>query len=289
MLPARIGDFSLAMLDQMLASGEWLWKRMEPFAAKSGGRLAANTPIGLFRRECWEYWPLSPGRTEGLSFGARKVLDALLESGADFFLGLVRTTGMLRSQVELALGELASAGLVTSDSFTGMRALIARADKRPRFGGLRARLSGVQAGGRWAALPAPASEEIDEQSRVQYLAEAMIRRYGVVFRALLARERGLPPWRAWLRVYRRMEARGELRGGRFVGGFSGEQFASAEALEALRAMRRRKNFSFSARISSADPANLTGVLSPQRIPSQSARWIRYENGEPRLEARQGAA
>lgn len=288
-LPARIGDFSPAMLDQVLASGEWLWKRAEPFSAGAGGRLAANTPIGLFKREYWEYWALTPGRMQGLSFGARKVLEVLREGGADFFLGLVRTTGMLRSQVELALGELAAAGLVTSDSFTGLRALITRADKRPRFGGLRARISGVQAGGRWSALLAPPADDVNEEDRLQYLAEAMVRRYGIVFRALLVRDRGLPPWRAWLRVYRRLEARGELRGGRFVGGFSGEQFASPTAVEELRTMRRRKNFSFSIRISSVDPANLTGVLSPVRIPSQPARWIHYQSGEPRMEGERGSS
>ena len=283
-LPARIGDFSPAMLDQVLASGEWLWKRAEPFAGRGGGRLAANTPICLLKRECWDYWPLAPGRMDGLSFGARKVLEVLRNGGADFFVSLVRNTGMLRSQVEMALGELAAAGLVTSDSFTGLRALITRAGKRPRFGGLRARMSGVQAGGRWSALPTPAAADVNEDDRVQYLAEAMVRRYGIVFRALLARDRGLPPWRAWLRVYRRMEARGELRGGRFAGGFSGEQFAAPAAVEELRAMRRRKDFASIMRISSVDPANLTGVLSSRRIPSQPARRIRYESGEPRLEA-----
>ena len=288
-LPARISDFSPAMLDQVLASGEWLWKRAEPFAGQGGGRLAANTPIGLLRREYWHHWPMSPGRMEAFSFGARKIFEVLREDGADFFLGLVRNTGMLRSQVEMALGELAAGGLVTSDSFTGMRALITRADKRPRFGSLRARMSGVQAGGRWSALPAPAADKVNEEDRVRYLAEAMVRRYGIVFRALLARDRGLPPWRAWLRVYRRMEARGELRGGRFVGGFSGEQFAAPAAVEELRAMRRRNDFASRIRISSGDPANLTGVLSPRRIPSQPARWIRYESGEPRMEAEQDAA
>ena len=288
-LPARIGDFSPTMLDQVLASGEWLWKRTEPFPGRAGGRLAANTPISLLRREYWDCWPLAPGRMEGLSFGARKVLEVLREGGADFFLGLVRNTGMLRSQVEMALGELAAAGLVTSDSFTGLRALITRAGKRPRFGGLRARMSGVQAGGRWSVLPAPAGDDVNGEDRVRYLAEAMIRRYGIVFRALLARDRGLPPWRAWLRVYRRMEARGELRGGRFVGGFSGEQFATPAAVEELRAMRRRNDFASRIRISSADPANLTGVMSPRRIPSQPARWIRYAGGEPRMEAERDAA
>ena len=151
-LPARIGDFSPAMLDQVLASGEWLWKRAEPFAGRGGGRLAANTPICLLKRECWDYWPLAPGRMDGLSFGARKVLEVLRNGGADFFVSLVRNTGMLRSQAEMVLGELAAAGLVTSDSFTGLRALITRAGKRPRFGGLRARMSGVQAGGRWSRL-----------------------------------------------------------------------------------------------------------------------------------------
>ncbi len=283
-LPARIEDFSPPMLDQVLASGEWLWKRVEPAPGGTRSRMAANTPVCLLRREFREFWPVSPARLEGLSFGARAVFDTLRTRGADFFLSLVRSTGMLRSQVEMALSELAASGLVTSDSFTGLRALITRADKRPRFGGLRARLSGVQAGGRWSALPEPSAGGmaggIDEEERIQYLAESMIRRYGVVFRAMLARENGLPPWRAWLRAYRRMEARGELRGGRFVSGFSGEQFSSPEAVETLRALRRRNWPGSSLEIASSDPLNLTGVLSSRRIPAQPLRRIRYENGEP---------
>ena len=212
------------------------------------------------------------------------MFENLRARGADFFLGVARGTGMLRSQVEMALSELAASGLATSDSFTGLRALITRAGKRPRFGGLRARLSGVQAGGRWSALCEPPVGEIDEEERVRYLAESMIRRYGVVFRALLLREKSLPPWRIWLRTYRRMEARGELRGGRFVSGFSGEQFASPEAVEMIRALRRGKRLDLSLDIASADPMNLTGVLSPQRIPAYPSRRIRYRNGIPLAQA-----
>ena len=280
LLPARVEDFSPQMLDQVLASGEWLWKRAEPAPPGGRGRIAANTPICLLRRQFREFWPKAAPRLDALSFGARKVFDVLRTDGADFFLSLVRNTGLLRSQAEMALGELAAAGLVTSDSFTGLRALITRAGKRPRFGSLRARMSGVQAGGRWSALPEPPAGEIDEEERIRYLAETMIRRYGVIFRALLARDRGLPPWRAWLRACRRMEARGELRGGRFVSGFSGEQFASPEAVEALRALRRKGRLEASLDVSSADPMNLTGVLSPRRIPSQPARAINFVNGEP---------
>lgn len=283
-LPARIEDFSPPMLDQVLASGEWLWKRVEPAAGGARRRMAANTPVCLLRREFLELWPVSTARLEGLSFGARAVFENLRARGADFFLSVVRSTGMLRSQVEMALGELAASGLVTSDRFTGLRALITRADRRPRFGGLRARASGVQAGGRWSALGGPPVGEIDEEERVRYLAESMIRRYGVVFRALLLREKGLPPWRMWLRTYRRMEARGELRGGRFVSAFSGEQFASPEAVEMIRALRRRKQLGLSLSIASADPMNLTGVLSPQRIPAHPPCRIRYENGIPLIQA-----
>ena len=286
-LPARVTDYSPPMLDQVLASGEWLWKRAEPSSGRSRGRLAANTPICLLRRECWDYWPLGPGRGERLPFGAQAVYDALREGGADFFQGLLRTTGMLRSQIEMALGELAASGLVTSDNFTGLRALTTRADKRPRFGSLRARLAGVQAAGRWSVLTSPGESRIDEEQRVQYLAEAMIRRYGIVFRALLARERGLPPWRSWLRVYRRLEARGELRGGRFVSGFSGEQFASPAAVDELRAMRRSGSGVSRVRIASTDPFNLTGVLSPMRIPAQPRNWIDFVNGEPEIQPEKG--
>ncbi len=286
-LPARVGDFSPAMLDQVLASGEWLWKRAEPPTEKSAARMATNTPICLLRREYQQYWPSVPTPLEHLSFGARTVFDTLRDGGADFFTSLVRTTGMLRTQVEMALGELAAAGLVTSDSFTGLRALITRAGKRPRFGGLRARMSGIQAAGRWSALSPPAEGEVDEQERVQYLADAMVQRYGIVFRALLARERRLPPWRAWLRVYRRMEARGDLRGGRFVNGFSGEQFALPTAVKELRAARRTDAAPTRVRLSSNDPLNLTGILSPRRVPTQPRRWVNFVDGEPEMQEEEG--
>jgi ATP-dependent Lhr-like helicase len=203
----------------------------------------------------------------------RRLLEA---SGASFFADIARETGHLQSQVEDALWELSAAGVVTADGFDNLRALLdpkrrlgREKTKRPRHGA-----------GRWSLLAARRTEvHTAEQAARQFL-----RRYGVVFRDLLARESLSPSWRDLLVQYRRMEFNGEIRGGRFVDGFVGEQFALPEAVESLRAMRREgetKNTDHEIRLSAADPLNLVGVILPgPRVPSNPSNYVVFRNGVP---------
>ena len=224
--------------------------------------------------------------------GAR-VVDFIRESGASFFQEIVEGTRLLRTQVEQALAELVALGIVTSDSFGGLRALLVPADKRQAISGKRRRRAssfGMEAAGRWALArrtpaSAPALATPGRQSNpdaVGHIARTLLRRYGVVFWRLLEREADwLPPWRDLLHVYRRLEARGEIRGGRFVSGFSGEQFALPEAIGHLREVRRRQDNGALLSISGADPLNLSGILTPgPKLPALTGNRAVYRDGLP---------
>jgi ATP-dependent Lhr-like helicase len=192
--------------------------------------------------------------------------------GASFLSDLAAMTGRLPGEVEASMWELVSAGAVTCDAFAGLRALIdpdrSRHGRRPGF-----------TGGRWALLPRP---NVPRSDLVERQADQYLRRWGVVFRDLLARESGAPPWRELLLVYRRREARGEIRGGRFVNGFSGEQFAQPQAVGALRAVRRAgREGQERVELSAADPLNLVGLLTPgARIPATLGSRVAYVDGVP---------
>jgi len=193
---------------------------------------------------------------------------------------LQAATGLLPVQVEQALGELVAAGRITADSFAGLRGLL-----RPQRGGRRRgrrQSLAVEATGRWALLPAPVVTERGERhEQVAHLARVLLRRYGVVFRALLVRESGLPAWRELLYALRRMEARGEVRGGRFVQGFSGEQFALPEAVAALRRFRDADEEGVLVVVNAADPLNLAGILLPgERVPALASNRVLYRDGVP---------
>jgi ATP-dependent Lhr-like helicase len=191
----------------------------------------------------------------------------------------------LRSRVEDALAELVASGLVTSDSFAGLRALLTPSDRRPDSAVGRRRRSaaafGMENAGRWS-LVQPARTAADEAAvAAEVTARALLRRYGVVFRRLLDRESTLPPWRDLLQVYRRLEARGEIRGGRFVDGFSGEQYALSEAVARLRSIRRTKPAGTLVSVSGADPLNLIGIATPgDRVPALSGNRVLYRDGDP---------
>ncbi len=249
-------------------------------------------------RENFLHWRALAGvpQAEELSYRADKVIAALKEYGPAFFVDLVQDTGLLRTQLEEALAELVARGLVTADGFAGLRALAMPANKRPghsRHGRRRvAAPGGIDAAGRWVLLrqrPASAGQagqEWDDET-LRHVALTLLRRYGVVFRKVLERENALPPWRDLLYVYRRMEARGEIRGGRFVQGFSGEQYALPEAVKGLRDTRKREQEGRMTSVSAADPLNLVGIITPgQRIPSQAANRVLFRDGVP-LAARVG--
>ncbi len=271
-LPARLGEYDPLWLDGLCLSGEIAWGRLSPVAAGNGHKSGPirTTPIALFRRERGAAWRSLAAQADPavlqLTHPGRALLEALDARGASFFGDLVNATGLLRTEVEKGLGELVAWGLVTSDSFAGLRALLVPSDRRRPLGavGLRRRGKiapfGVETAGRWSRVKS--SAPIPDDVVAEAVAWQLLRRYGVVFRRLVTRETLLAPWRDVLRVYRRLEARGEIRGGRFVGGFSGEQYALPEAIGSLRSVRREEPSGELVALSGADPLNLLGIVTP---------------------------
>ncbi len=241
-LSRRIAEYSPENLDDLCLSGEVAWARLSPHPALLDAdrhvRPTRIAPISFFAREDAD-WLIDPAfglvETVGLSHAGREVFEALSSRGASFFVDLVRETRRLPSEVEDALWELTAGGLVTADGFENLRALID--PKRRRGEGRGQTRRPRHAAGRWA-LVTRSSTVIAPDDRVKKFAEQLLLRWGVLFRDLLARESVAPPWRELLPVLRRMEAQGEIRGGRFVAGFTGEQFARPEAIDLLRAVRR---------------------------------------------------
>jgi ATP-dependent Lhr-like helicase len=295
-LPARVRRYDPQMLDNLCMSGRITWLRA---AAREGaaGRHKAGpvrvTPIVLLERAHLHLWLAEQAWDDGnemqLSSLADKVKHSLQTYGASFLTDLVQGAGLLRTQVETALGELVAAGLVTADSFAGLRALISPVAKRrgQRPGRRIPGWVSVDRAGRWALVHRPRILPSDEnrgrpdQERVETIARTLLRRYGVVFRKVLERETRLPAWRDLLYAYRRLEARGEIRGGRFVQGFSGEQFALPEALASLRQVRRTPAEAELIAVSAADPLNLTGIITPgKRAPANAGNRVLYRNGVP---------
>ena len=282
-LPARVPGYDPAWLDELCLSGEVVWGRLAP--RESGGTPTKAAPITLARRRDLGWLLAGHGDMasdeEGLSEAARKVLVGLRSMGASFFDELVGGAGLGRAEVEDGLWELVAAGRVTGDGFAGMRALIdksARAGDGWRVGRWRGGSAPV-ATGRWALLRAPAA--VDEGDALEAKARQYLARYGVVLRDLLAREAHAPPWRELVRVYRRLEMRGEIRGGRMVSGFVGEQFALPEALESMRAVRRAAKAGEVVRLSACDPLNLIGIVTPgARVAAHLGNKVAYRDGVP---------
>ena len=293
-LPGRVMNYDPLWLDGLCLSGEVAWGRLtairnvDPATRNRKAGPVKSTPIALFRRDRGEFWragmPDVDPATLPLSSPARAILATLDQRGASFFGDVVNATGFLRTEVEKGLGELVAWGLVSSDSFAGLRALLVPSERRqPLGGGYRRRGKiapfGVETAGRWAhthGRPPLPDDEIAEA-----IAWQLLRRYGVVFRRLVQRESLTAPWRDILRVYRRLEARGEIRGGRFVGGFSGEQYALPEAIGLLRTTRREPGEGELVAISGADPLNLVGILTPgDAVPALTTNRVLYRDGVP---------
>jgi ATP-dependent helicase Lhr and Lhr-like helicase len=295
-LPARIGEYEPAWLDEQCLAGRFAWARLAPRKADPEGHAAPvrATPIVLLPRRSSRLWlaltaPAPPGHLSAPAAAAAAYLSA---HGASFFDEIAEGARLLTSQAEGALAELVALGLVSSDSFGGLRALLVPADKR-RGGRRRGRIAlfGMDAAGRWALAPRPAPPPEEsaaerrnrEDETLEHAARTLLRRWGVVFWRLLAREADwLPPWRDLLMCYRRLEARGEVRGGRFVAGFPGEQYALPEAVGALREVRRRqKNNGDTVCLSGADPLNLVGLVTPGgRLPALAGNRVLYRDGLP---------
>ncbi len=295
-LPARLAEYEPSWLDDHCLAGRITWARLRPRNGRANGseRTAApvrSTPITLLARRHASLWAsLAPAADAVPASGrAQAVAECIRAQGASFFDELVQGSGLLRSQVEDALAELVALGLVTSDSFGGLRALLVPSERRkPGAGGRRRRRSalfGMEDAGRWAlahrARPAAAGPQASPEA-AEHVARRLLLRYGVVFWRLLEREADwLPPWRDLLRVYRRLEARGEIRGGRFVAGFSGEQYALPDAIGMLREVRRKPASDAWISLSGADPLNLVGILTPgPKLAALTGNRVLYRKGLP---------
>ncbi len=261
-LPARVADYGSEQLDRLCLSGRVAWGRLTP-----GSKAPLRTsPISMLLREHAAHWGLALHDPGALSSEAAAVREALATKGASFFSELAKATGLLPAFVERALAELAGAGVATADSFAGLRALLAPPDKRRNL---------IETAGRWSLLVAERTDDVEAVART------LLKRYGIVFRSLLQRESTLPPWRDLVRVYRRLEARGEIRGGRFVAGFGGEQFAAPDAVGRLRAVRKSEKVDELVVLSAADPLNLVGILTPEaRVPAIHRNRLVFQDGLP---------
>ncbi len=293
-LPARLENYDPAWLDDHCLAGRIAWARLRLASERLNGaqRTAApaplrTTPITLLTRRHAPLWAsLSPdGESAEPSARAQTVLGFIREHGASFFDELVEGTGLLRSQVEEALAELVAIGLVNSDSFGGLRALLVPSSERrsnPQGRRRRRVAFSMEHSGRWALARRPAKPPHPETDAVEHVVRTLLLRYGVVFRRVLEREAAwLPQWRDLLRVYRRLEARGDIRGGRFVAGFAGEQFALPEAIGALREVRRAGSSGVIVSLSGADPLNFVGILTPgPKLPALTGSRLLYQDGCP---------
>jgi ATP-dependent Lhr-like helicase len=294
-LPARIADYGASLLDSLCTAGEVVWWRPRPSGAPPGGRAStvATSPIALVPRGTLPLWR-SLGSFEpvqGMSGAAERVVQAMRERGALFFVELVQASGLLRVQVEEALGELVARGLVTADSFTGLRAVLTPQSRRRGFRGrgLRRGGTGFDAAGRWALLPPRTTPRTGTDAEaLEHVAKTLLRRYGVVCRRLAAREPLAPSWRELLPFYRTAEARGEIRGGRFIEPFGGEQFALIEAVEELRRLRRVREASDWVVVAAADPASLLGLADETPRAPVPNRRLAFLNGAA-VAARAGSA
>jgi ATP-dependent helicase Lhr and Lhr-like helicase len=292
-LPARVKDYDPSMLDLLCYSGEAAWARIStPPAVNPDALLPPRpiraTPIALFRRDHAPLWRvLAKRQTAGRPFVSdtgERVLQVLSDTGARFVHEIAAALDTDTFAVRDALAELVWAGLVASDGFAGLRAIWGDATPAPSrlFRG-RSTASTASPGGRWSALIEQAAVE-DREAAVEGYARVLLRRYGIMSRRLMAREPYAVPWRELLQVYRRLEARGDVRGGRFVSGLSGEQFALPEAVELARQIRRTKPCGDLISISAADPLNLAGLITPgERIAAVASTSIGFRDGMPAVE------
>lgn len=292
LLPARLKDYSQSWLDDLCRSGKVVWMRLTS-RNKIGSAALRSTPIVLLPRpqvRLWSGLTEQPAPTE-LSLRAQRVHEVLSDHGAMFFDELSSEAHLLRTELENALQELVGAGLVNADSFAGLRALVTPASKRATHTSRRNRgafIGGMDDAGRWALLRrAPAKASSAPQHRLdndtlEHIAMTLLRRYGVVFWRLLEREADwLPNWRELLRTFHRLEARGEIRGGRFVAGLAGEQFALPEAIPVLRDVRKRPLDGSLIGVSGVDPLNLAGTLLPgPKVAAVVGNRLVYRDGVP---------
>lgn len=282
----RVRDYEPEELDRLCLTGQVGWGRLSPHPALEDGTNTGNrrvtptsaAPVTFFVRDESDWMTLLAGRktsADTLSYGARTVYAYLEKRGASFFTDIVKGASLLKTEVETALWELVTAGLVTADGFDSLRSLI---DPKRRSGHGTARFSRPRhSSGRWSIMHI--DEPQDRLAAVESVCWMLLKRYGVVFRELLTRETLVPRWRELLYVFRRLEDRGEVRGGRFISGLTGEQFALPSAVDSLRAMRNKQPSNLTLTVSAADPLNLVGIVVPgDKIPGVASRSVALRDG-----------
>ena len=303
-LPARVQDYASPWLDELCTAGRTLWTRLRPLASegRAAGTSLRSTPVLLLPRRAAPLWTrLAPNRADDAEPGsrARLVAEHLAAHGASFFDEIADGVRLLPAELEDALAELVVRGRVNCDSFAGLRALLVPAAKRSSAHARRRRgvtLMGIADAGRWSLIRSPASAADDAQGKakaaaapsrvdadaLEHVARILLRRYGVVCWRLLEREAAwLPPWRDLVRVYRRLEARGEIRGGRFIAGLTGEQFALPEAIASMREVRRRPADDALVCLAASDPANLLGtVVAGPKVARIAGARVVWRDGVP---------
>ncbi|MCP5344073.1 MAG: DEAD/DEAH box helicase [Pseudomonadales bacterium] len=307
-LPARVPAYDPAWLDVMCISGRLMWGRLQRATDKSSAAPNAgtrksgpvkNTPITLMLRQNQDIWDTllslqtagADAQEPALSPGARRIEQDIAQHGASFFDQISRRTGLLRSQLEQGLAELVSAGRISSDGFTGLRALLTPDSRKPGgHGSAHRRASfGVEDAGRWSLMQEQHTEARGEvtlnDEQLDRLIMIYLERWGVLFRRVLERESAAPPWRVLLQRLRLMELQGVLRGGRFIAGVGGEQFALPETVTRLRQFGKNQDAeqrsSEYVSLAAADPVNLLGILLPEtRLPRLAKNRVLYKDGLP---------
>jgi len=293
-LPLRVENYRKEWLDELSLSGEVTWGRLHPPArdpekSRPTASLTRVAPISVFLREDREWLVETAGETkvDDLSSPAQEVVELLQSRGAMFSTDIQSAAKLLPSQLDDVLGELVARGFITADGFSGLRNLVresttgeASLASAPAMAKLIRKRRSSQSVGRWSLWRSDRPEKKTlSQSTVEHWAWQLVRRWGVVYRDLLDRESGAPRWWELVRVYRRMEARGEIRGGRFIKGVAGEQYCAAETVVALRKLRSDDARAETVVFSAADPLNLAGIItSGPRVPAQAGNRVAYVNG-----------
>ena len=285
-LPARIADYATSWLDEQCTAGRTMWMRLRP-APGGGVTSLRSTPVVLLLRRnaaLWSRLAPAPADPAGIGSRAQRAEAYLAEHGASFFEDMREGTRLLKTELEEALAELVVRGRAHCDTFAGLRALMVPASKRAAGPARHRRrpLFGIEDAGRWTLARPRESGAALETDDIEQTARTVLRRYGVIAWRLLEREAAwLPPWRDLMRACRRLEARGELRGGRFIAGLSGEQFALPEAVALMREVRRRAPDGAWVCLAATDPANLLGTVLPgPRLARVAGSRVLYRDGVP---------
>ena len=292
-LPARVADYDYQWLDMLCVAGKISWGRFRPSIMADKERKMTppikTTPVSFVSRRHLDIWKsrqnaVADSLPDMVSPKAAQVFSVLQSQGALFFDDIIRKTGLFQSQAEDVLGELISAGLITSDSFTGLRALLVPDKFKTNAGSRRdTGLFSMTYAGRWSLLANMMEEDAphDPRTETETIAWSLLRRYGILFRRLAEKENLAPAWRDLVRVLRLLELQGQIRGGRFIEGVWGEQFALPEAITELRRIVKTEKSGMLVSVSAADPLNLTGILTPgKRVPGYFGNRILYRDGAP---------